>query len=152
MFLLTSPRLPHPPGQRRGMSSQVVKCVVVTFEIRVFFAAVGTLVLSLGACIVHMIKLAVASLHLHIAASVVTFHNLIVAVYISVSCGTSQVTLPLAASSFVGALHLEIAYSSIIVVVFVGSKLFTVNWAGLCPFDAFPTEQVPTTGLHWVRD
>ena len=79
-------------------------------------------------------------LHLPNTAFVVTFYDLIVAVYISVSSGTSQVTLPLAVSSFVGALHLEIAYSSIIVVVFVESKLFTVNWAGLCLCDTLSTE------------
>ena len=34
----------------------------------------------------------------------------------------------------------------------MGSKLFTINGTSVCALDALPTEQVPTTGLHWVRD
>ena len=52
----------------------------------------------------------------------------------------------------VGAFHLEITKSSVVEVVLSGCEVLSVDRTSLCPFDALATEQVPTSGLHWVRD
>ena len=64
----------------------------------------------------------------------------------------SQVSLPQATCLRVGALYLEAPQSSSVEVVWSWGEVFTINGALFDAFDALPTEQVPTTGLHWVRD
>ena len=125
------------------------------FEINVcvIFIAKGTVLHPLGTLNLHVIS-QVSPLHLHITVNVVTIHNLIGAVCVGVFFSISQTTLPLAAAFFVRAYHLEAANSSVIKGVCMESKSFTVDrtCAILYPYDTLPTEQVPTSGLHWVRD
>ena len=64
----------------------------------------------------------------------------------------SQIILPLATSSFIMALHLEVAYSSLVEVIRSCGEDFTIDGAMCDAFNALSTEQVPTAGLHWVRD
>ena len=64
----------------------------------------------------------------------------------------SQVSLPVTSPLRVGTLHLEPTQSSLVEVVWSYTEPLTVNRASLYAIDAVSTEQVPTTGLHWVRD
>ena len=151
MFFLTILCLLHPLGQGRGWSTHLVKCVVVTSRYVPASLQEGHLrIHPLGAITMHVLSL-LSPLQLHSAASIVTCHDLIVAVCVLMHFCISQNALPLATSSFMGALHLEVAHSSFIDVVCMGSKLITIDGASYCPFNALPTEQVSTTGLHWVR-
>ena len=64
----------------------------------------------------------------------------------------SQVSLPQTASLRVGALYIEAPQSSSVVVIWSCGEVFTIDGALFDAFNALPTEQMPTTGLHWVRD
>ena len=66
--------------------------------------------------------------------------------------GIALAVLPLTASITSGVLHFYIAYSSLIVVVCMHSKLLFIDGASAYLPDTQSTEQVPTTGLHWARD
>ena len=63
-----------------------------------------------------------------------------------------QVTLPQTSSLKIGALHFKATQSSSVEVVWSCGEVFTIDGALFDAFNALPTEQVPTSGLHWVRD
>ena len=77
---------------------------------------------------------------------------LILAVFFYAVIGIALAVLPLTASITLGVLHFYIAYSSLIVVVCMHSKLLSIDGASAYLPDTQSTEQVPTTGLYWVRD
>ena len=121
------------------------------FKVCALFVAVGALVHPLGALILHM-SCQLSLLQLHIAAVVVAFHDYIVAIGTGVFVSIPQTPLPLAASFFIGALHLEVKYSSLVEGIWICGEGFAIDRALFNAFNALSTEQVPTTGLHWVRD
>ena len=133
------------------MPSQSGKCVVVTLRC-VFLVAKWAVVHPLRTLMVHVFH-EVSPLDLCKTPIIVAHHQLVtVTVCRSVVVDISQVALPLTASSSVGALHLEVAYSSIVEEIRSCGEKLTIYRTFLNAFNTFPTEQVPTTGLHWVRD
>ena len=109
----------------------------------------GALVHPLAAILLRVLS-PLLLLHLHIAAF--AFHHLVVTVLVGMLLCISQIAMPLTASFFMGTLHLEVLNSPIIEVVWVESKLTTIDGASVCPFNALSTEQVSTAGLHWGED
>ena len=62
----------------------------------------------------------------------------------------SQISLPRASPLEIGTLNLEPLQSSFVEVVWSCGEVFMIDGALFDAFNTLPTEQVPTTGLHWV--
>ena len=117
----------------------------------------GALVLAVRALVVTQgaasLKVVTKILALHcVVTSFRAFDFLIVALLFRVSLSITQVSLPVTSLHRFGAFHLETPQSSLVKVIWSCCEAFTINGALANTFKALPTEQVPTTGLHWVRD
>ena len=91
------------------------------------------------------------SLHLFCTPSV-TPHHLILAHFSRVILSCPQLSLPLASLLRVGTQNSKVSQPSLVEVVRGFSEALAIDGAVLSADNALSTEQVPTTGLHWVRD
>ena len=139
-------------------TSRAVKGKVLTdCEVGCSNIPVGALELAVRAMVVAQgtifVKVAKKMLALHFVATPFRAIDLLKdACAFCVSLSISQVTLPHASPPRIGACHLETSQSSPVEMVLSCGEVFTIDGALFNVFDAVPTEQVPTTGLHWVRD
>ena len=125
--------------------------MTVPFHSQVFLATVGAHLPPMGACCSHVL-INQPSFHPLVTVSIAALLHSKWADILCVLLSISQVSLPVTSPLKVGALHYKTHQSSLVEMVWSCGEPFTVNRANLCPFDAVLTEQVPTTGLHWVRD
>ena len=83
---------------------------------------------------------------------VCAFKQLLVTAHLAgVLLSCPQFSQPGAPLLRIGALHLEITKPSVVEVVWSCGEVYLVDRASLFPTNVFLTEQVPTTGLHWIK-
>ena len=121
------------------------------FLVCVLVEAVRAIVLSVGARATPVL-FQLPPFNLQATSTVGACNNDIATVCLLVCFGVYQITLPLAASPSVGALHLEVVHSSLIEVIRGCGEAVTIYRTSCSPCDAPTTEQVSTTGLNWGRD